>query len=239
MTTARDIVTGAARLLGVVRKGVALDDDEATDGLEALNAMLLSWSSSSLNNIAGIRDVFTLTGGTASYTISETGSPTVTAIVPTKIVSAYITEGSIDYPLIEISSEEYEAISMKTISGRPEYFNYTTGEDLEPINGSLDYNGKIRLYPVPTGGTLNTLSEKPILRFATLNESNNLLPTWLRAIKYNLAIDMAPEFGIEPSAAVVKIAKESLGALRLTNAKSMKMRSANVNYSYDYKGPYG
>lgn len=239
MPTARDIVTGAARLLGVVRKGVALDDDEATDGLEALNAMLLSWSSSSLNNIAPIRDVFTLVGGTASYTISETGSPTVTAIVPTKITSAYISDGGIDYPLTEISSEEYEAIPLKTTAGIPEYFNYTTGEDLEPISGSLAYNGKIRLYPVPTSGTLNTLSEKPILRFATLNESNNLLPTWLRAIKYNLAIDWAPEFGIEPSAAVVKIAKESLGALRLTNARSMKMRLVNIDRTYDYKGPYG
>ena len=37
MTTALDLITGAARLLGVVRKGEALDDDEATDGLDALN----------------------------------------------------------------------------------------------------------------------------------------------------------------------------------------------------------
>lgn len=229
MTTALDLITGAGRLLGVVRKGEALDDDEASDGLSALNAMLSSWGSETLMALARVRESFTLTSS-ASYTIG-TGQ-TLNTTLPIAISNAFIRIGSIDYPLAEITDDEYDNITLKDVSGIPFVFNFT--------NSPTTASATIRLYPSPSAGyELHLLSEKP---FSTLTLSTDIYfpqAAGERAVRYNLAVEMAPEFGVEPSAAVVAIARESKGLMKLEGAKSRKMRSVSVWQGVDYKGPYG
>jgi hypothetical protein len=86
---------------------------------------------------------------------------------------------------------------------------------------------------------LHLLSEKP---FTTLTLATDIYFPQVageRAARYNLAIEMAPEFGVEPSQAVVMIAREAKGQMKLEGAKSRKMRSISVWRGVDYKGPYG
>lgn len=229
MTTALDLITGAARLLGVARKGEALDGDEATDGLSALNAMLASWGSENLMALALIRESFTLTSA-ASYTIGV--GKTLNTVNPIAISNAFIRIGTVDYPLSEITDAEYDNITLKDVSGIPFVFNFS--------NSATEEAATIRLYPSPSAGyELHLLSEKP---FATLTLTTNIFfpqRAGERAARYNLAVEMAPEFGVEPSAAVVAIARESKGLMKLETAKSRKMRSIDVWRGVDYKGPYG
>lgn len=218
MTTALDLITGAGRLLGVVRKGEALDDDEATDGLSALNAMLSAWGSETLIALARVRESFTLTGA-SSYTIG-TGK-TFDTTNPINISNAFVRSGGVDYPLEIVSDEEYDNISVKDVTGLSFYLCYT--------NSPTEEAGTIRLYPAPAAGyTLHLLSEKP---FSTLTLASDIFfpqRAGERAARYNLAVEMAPEFGVEPSAAVVAIAREAKGQMKLEGAKSRKMTSNNV-----------
>lgn len=213
MTTTLDLITGAGRLLGVVRKGEALDNDEASDGLSALNAMLNAWGSETLIALARVRETFTLTSS-ASYTIG-TGK-TFNTVNPINISSAFVRVGTIDYDLEIISDEEYEEIVQKTVTSIPQYLCYTNSPDEEA--------GTIRLFPVPIAGyELHLLSEKP---FSTLTLSTDIFfpqRAGERAARYNLAVEMAPEFGVEPSGAVVAIARQALGQMKLEGAKSRKM----------------
>lgn len=216
-------------MLGVVRKGESLDDDEASDGLSALNAMLSSWGSETLMALARIRESFTLTSA-SSYTIGV--GKTLNTVNPIAISNAFIRIGNVDYPLEEVTDDEYDNIVIKDISGIPFVFNFT--------NSATEEAATIRLYPAPSAGyELHLLSEKP---FSTLTLSTDIFfpqRAGERAARYNLAVEMAPEFGVEPSPAVVAIARESKGQMKLEGAKSRKMRSINVWRGVDYKGPYG
>src|SRR5574343_694239 len=110
MTTALQIITSAARLIGIVRKGEALDNDEAVDGLSALNDMLASWSNNGLLCVSRVWEYFTVTSAT-SYTIGS--GQTLNTTRPLVIKSAFFRSGDIDYPLEIISDEEYESITLK------------------------------------------------------------------------------------------------------------------------------
>ncbi len=229
MTTALNLITGAARLLGVVRKGEALDGDEAADGLSALNAMLSAWGSERLMALARVRESFTLTSA-SSYTIGS--GQTLNTTLPIAISNAFIRIGGVDYQLEEVTDEEYDQISIKDISGIPYVFNFT--------NSPTTATATIRLYPAPSAGyELHLLSEKP---FTTLTLATDIYfpqTAGERAARYNLAVEMAPEFGVEPSSAVVAIVREAKGQMKLETAKSIKMRSIEVWQGYDYKGIYG
>lgn len=211
MTTALKIVTGAAKLLGLVRKGEALDADEAADGLEALNDLLASWSSSSLFLLGRYRESFALTAN-ALHTIG-TGQ-TFDTVAPMQIINAFVRSGGVDYPLMVVTDSEYENIRFKTTQGAQPYcINYS--------KSAAANVGNIRLYPVPTGGyELHLLSEKQITEIASLNTEVFLPQAGSnRALKSNLALDLAPTYGVQPAPRVTEMAKDSLGAIKRESAR--------------------
>lgn len=213
MATARDIITGAARLLGVLRKGEALDADEAADGLSALNALIASWSSGALMGLSRTRDALTLVTASATYAIG-TGQ-TLNTRAPRMILSATISNGGIDYPASIITDEEYENIALKSVGGGITcYLNY-----------NRDYvtdTGTIRLFPIPVGGSvLNLLSEKGLTTITAIGDDVFLpFAGFERALKFNLAVDIAPEYSVTPSQEVIAGAMKSLGAIRLETARN-------------------
>ena len=225
MTTALDIITGSARLLGVVRKGEALTGDEAVDGLEMLNDLLASWTNNGLLVTSRTWESFTVASA-ASYTIG-TGQ-TLNTARPLKIANAFWRVTNTDCQLAIISDAEYQQISYKTLAtGYPEYLNYDNGYPA----------GKIRLYPQGSG-ELHLLSEKPLTAVAALSTTVDLPPGWNRAFRANLAIEMAAEYGVSVPAEVVKIAQDSLSSIQLAIAKQrpIKSQQSSVNMQNIYSG---
>lgn len=232
MTTAREIITRAAQELGVVRKGEALSADEVSDGLDWLNELMASWASEALINVGRYRESFTLGTG-AEFTIG-TGQTLDTAL-PTKILEAFIRRGDIDYTLNIINDYEYRAETFKTIQASPAW----------NLNYSKDPNaatGVIRLYPASSGGDeLHILSEKP---FTELTSANNtvFMPSagFKRALRTNLALDMAASYDIDPKPSLVDAARKSLGAIKREAARAHKIRYRpssgglrNINTGYN------
>lgn len=203
-TSALDIITGAARLVGVGYKSEVLAADEANDGLLTLNDMLDSWSNDNLLTTSLTLESFSLTGA-SSYTIGTGGNFNTSR--PINIVTAVVRLASVDYPLTIITPEQYQTeIAEKSItSSIPEYLTYDNGYPL----------GIITMYATPSSGsTLRMLSNKPLANLSALTTTVDLPPGWKRALRYNLALEMAPEYGQEPSASVVAIAASSLGAIK-------------------------
>ena len=213
MTTALDIITDAAKLLGVVRKGEALDADEAADGLRRLNAMLGSWSNNSLNIYARTLDTLTFATSALSYTIGS--GATFNTTRPVKIISAVVRSGSIDYPVTFIDETEFESIPYKTTTGSPELWG--TYDNAYPT-------GTLRFYPKPTANdVLRLLSEKPLSSLASTSTTFDLPPGHEDAVVFNLAVRMAPYYGVAPSNEVKDTAKQTLGAIRIAAAKAHPM----------------
>jgi hypothetical protein len=213
MTTALQIITGAGRLLQVIRKGEAMAADEAMEGLTALNEMIGSWGNNALLVPSRVTETFSVSAAT-SYTIGSGGTLNTTR--PTKIISAYFTSGGLDYPMEYISEEEYANITLKTITSPfPQFYTYTNAYPL----------GTIKVYPsLGSSAILNLLSEKPLTAFALLSTDASLPLGWIRALRYNLAMELAPEYGKEPSAAVIAIATQSKQAISLAIAKNKPIK---------------
>jgi len=212
MTTALGIIKSAMRKAGVLTKNETPDADEASDGLEMLNDLLASLSNDSLVVYARAVEGFTLSSGTASYTIGS--GATFNTTRPIKIISAYVRSGGIDYKVRTVSDELYASIMLKSTQGSyPEVLNYTNSYP----------NGTINLYPAPAAAdTLYIVSEKEISSF-TLNETVNLPPGWKRMLIYNLAVELTPEYGQQISQEVFEIAKQSKAEIRAAVMAAKKM----------------
>jgi len=226
LTTALGIIKSAMRKNGALTKGDTPDSDEAADGLEMLNDLLASLSNDSLIVYARTVEGFSLVAGTASYTIGA--SATFNTTRPIKIVSAYVRSGTIDYPLEIISDEQYAAITLKSTSGTPEYLNYTNAFPQATIN----------LYPKPAAAdTLYLVTEKELSSF-TLAQTVSLPPGWKRMLTYNLAVEMAPEYGQQVSPEVFELAKESKAAIKyaVMTAKPMQWDSGVSSTDNIYGG---
>lgn len=215
MTTALGIITSAMRKAGVLVKNEAPSADEAADGLEMLNDLLASISNDSLIVYARTTESFTLAGGTASYTIGS--GATFNTVRPIKIISAYVRTGNIDYPLQMVNDEQYASIIYKGATGIPEFLNYTNAFPQATIN----------LYPKPSGSyEIFIVTEKQLSTF-TLNETVSLPPGWKRMLIYNLAIELAPEYGQPASGEVIQIAKDSKAEIRASVMAAKKMQWDN------------
>lgn len=221
MTTALGIVTSAMRKNGVLTKGEAPSADEAADGFEMLNDLLAGLSNDSLIVYARTLENFTLVGGTSSYTIGP--SATFNTTRPVKIISAYVRSGSIDYPLTVVSDESFSTITYKSTGGIPEFLNYSNAYP----------TATIKLYPSPSSAyELFILTEKPLTAFSSLSTVVSLPPGWERMLKHNLAMEMAPEFGVQTPAEVVEIAKESKADIKSAVMSAKKM-DWNSGIGYD------
>lgn len=229
-TSALDIITGAAKKIGVVFKSETLDADEANDGLTALNDMLDTWSNDNLTTFAYILENFPLTGA-ASYSIGMGGAFNTSR--PINIVTAVVKIGSIDYDLTPITEEQYQLdIADKSITCPiPAFITYDNGYPL----------GTIKMYAVPSaGGTLYLQCNKPLATLSSLTAAVDLPPGWKRALIYNLAIELAPEYGLEVPATVQLNAKTSLGAIKRSTAinNAMPLMTENVRQGNIYIGWY-
>ena len=194
MVTA-DLIRATLRLIGAISSSETPAADESTDALEALNLMLGSWGASRFLS-ASTGKVTHSCNGSTSYTIGVSGDINTTR--PTAIYNAFWSIGGLDYPLSILDYSDYENIGIKTIGGIPEYIV------LKPDNPL----STIFLFPVPANGTLTLDNIRPATDL-TLADDLPYPPEWIRALKFNLAIEIAPEFGFTVSPELAVLAKES------------------------------
>lgn len=219
MTTARTIIKRALQLNGVLTKNESPTGDEASDGLSSLNNLIKSWSNDSLLIYARLSESFPFVSGTGSYTIGSGGD--FNTARPTQILSAFTRVGGIDYKMSVINGEAYDKITQKGLNNFvPEAVFY---DGNSPV-------GTLTFYPVPTTGTVYLRTEKVLSTFTTLDTDLDLPPGWDRALIYNLAMEIAPEYGQQVSQEVYQIATNALGKIKTAVARNKSMDM------YPYKG---
>lgn len=212
MTTALGIIKSAMRKAGVLVKNEDPSADEAADGLEMLNDLLSSISNDSMIVYARKFENFNLSAGVQSYTIG-TGATFNTAR-PIKIITAYVRSGGVDYQLKQVTDEQFASITMKSVGGIPEFINFTN-----------DFpSATIKVYPVPASDyQIFLVTEKQLTTFS-LSDMVSLPPGWQRMLIYNLAIELAPEYGQQVPGEVVQIAKDSKAEIRAAVMAAKKMQ---------------
>lgn len=218
MSTARDLLMSSLRLIGVLASGESLSSSEATDGLSALNNLLDSWSTENLLIPNKVREVFPLVPSQASYTMGTAGNFNTTR--PMQIEEAFIQLTSsnpvIELPVRILTKEQFASILIKQLSSTLPTDLYAEGTyPLETLN----------LWPVPSSvNNLVLYSSKPLAELTTLGTALSLPPGYERALRFNLALELSPEYGRAVPDVVALTASDSKANLKRQNAKPKYLR---------------
>jgi hypothetical protein len=211
MATAADLINSALRLIGQLAESEVPSNATSQDSLVALNQMIDSWSTERLSVFSTQDQVETWPANTRSRTFGPTGD-----IVGTRPAyfddSTYFLDPStgVSYGLKFINQQQYNGIAFKTVT--------STYPQVIWVNMTFP-NVEVYVYPVPTRTLeFHFVSVEPLIQPAILTTALAYPPGYLRALRYNLAMELAPEFGVEPSPQVQRIAMTSKRTLKRVNA---------------------
>jgi hypothetical protein len=116
---------------------------------------------------------------------------------------------NISFGIKLINQQQYNGIAVKTVTSTYPQVMWVnmTYPDIE-----------VYVYPVPTKPLeFHFVSVEPITNVPSLSTDITMPPGYLRAFKYNLALEIAAEFGINPNPQVSRIAMTSKRNLKRIN----------------------
>jgi hypothetical protein len=210
MTTAGDQINGALRLLGVLAEGETPSAETSQDGLSALNQMIDSWSTERLAVYATQDQVLTWPAGQSKRTLGPSGDLVGSRPIAVED-STYFRDPTtgVSYGLKLINQQQYNGIAVKTVT--------STYPQVMFVNMTLP-DIELYVFPVPLRDLeFHFISVEPLTAPANLATTLAFPPGYLRAFRYCLACEMAPEFGVEPSLQVQRVAMASKRNLKRVN----------------------
>ena len=141
---------------------------------------------------------FNTTGlnSTAGCTIGLYGQ-TVNTVAPLKVIQALRRDNLsvIDVPMNIYTYEDYNILNNKNASGAPIHLFY------QPLRNT----GKLFIWPLPdpaywqVNGSLYIRFQRPYQDFTTDTDEPDFPIEWNKALIYQLAYDVAGEYGVDPS----------------------------------------
>jgi len=208
--TAGDQINRALRLLGVLAEGETPSASLSQDCLMALNQMIDSWNTERLSTFVTQDQVFTWPAGYISRDLGPTGDFVGLRPILMDDATYYRDPGTnVSFGIKFINQQQYDGIAVKTVT--------STYPQVCWVNmGFPDIT--LTIYPKPTRDLeWHFISVQELDRPADLTTVMYYPPGYLRAFTYNLAMEFAPEFGVEPSPQVQRIAMTSKRNLKRIN----------------------
>ena len=203
MATVNDILTQAMRL----NRQRNASSDRVDEALVAFNVMLKSWG-----DIVDTptKESFTLTTAAYSYTIGSSGDFDTTK--PISLVSAYINDSDGTSYEVDISMApfNYDRIDDKDEAGRPNklYYDANYSSNL----GNIYFN-----LATESAETFYLTFYKGISTYTAITETIAQPTEWEEALVYNLAIRLAPEYGIKMNPLTIAMAQRKKMEIEVRN----------------------
>lgn len=212
---ALDLIKSSLRLINAIAIGETPTGQEATDSLRVLNNLLETWSTENLTVFTQESLTFNLVPGQGSYTIGPAGNWNATR--PVNIEIARTTYQGVDFPLERIDEDWYNLIAIKQQQSQiPCWFKYDADFPL----------GVVTLWPVPNFASTITLTVNK--QFPETPSTATVLsypPGYERALRYCLAVELGPEYGVLVPEIVVAQARAAKASIKRANNKSPVSRA--------------
>ena len=210
MASAGEIINGSLRLIGALAEGEVPSAETSADALMAMNQMIDSWNTERLMIYNTIDQIFTWPSDEITQTLGPTGD--FVGLRPVALDdSTYYRDAStgVSFGIKFINQQQYDGIAVKTVT--------STYPQVMWIN--MEYPDiAMTIYPKPTRALeWHFVSVQELTQPATLATELAFPPGYLRAFRYNLAREIAAEFGIEPPRTVSQIANVSKRNLKSQN----------------------
>lgn len=222
----------------MIAEGQTPSANTTNDALTSLNDLLDSWSNESLITFPILREQlsFASAGAKQVYTWGTGGD--LNSARPMRIQTAAIqlnsSSPSVELPMDILNEDQYAAVILKGTTSSFPLCVYI--DDAYPTRS-------INVWPVPTDTTNNLIlySQKPLVS-AALSTPLSLPPGYQRALRFNLAIELGPEFGRPVPQEVIALAEQSKAAIKRNNKKPAYLqvdgaiRSASGVYNWRTDG---
>lgn len=210
MTTAFDQIKASLRLIGQLAEGEEPSPQAAQDALTAMNQMIDSWNTERLSVFSTQDQVFEWPSDLITRTLGPTGD--FVGNRPVLIDDATYfrdPQTNVSFGIKLINQQQYDGIAVKTVT--------STYPQVMFVNNTFP-DTTMTIYPKPTRLLeWHFVSVEELTKPATLTTSLAFPPGYLRAFKYNLACEIANEFGVEPPQTVQRIAMTSKRNLKRIN----------------------
>lgn len=232
MATIREIITGSLRLINVVQVNETPTAADIDISLESLRGMLGGWSADRLSVFLLKQYYFPTVAGQKEYTLGTGGDWNIPR--PMSIERATLTyngqitlnpltglyqlstnNNTLDIPMEGLTDAQYAAIPVKNQQATYPVKYYDNGNF--PLR-------VVSVWPVPTTNQPITLwLWQPLWSPDTLDQELQFPRGYERAIRYNLAVELAAEFGKSVQAEVQTIATTSYGTIKRGNSRNQIM----------------
>ena len=207
--TAGEQINRALRLLGILAEGETPSASMSNDALMAMNQMIESWNTERLSVFCTQDQVYSWPSSEITRTLGPTGDFVGDRPVLVDDATYFKAPSGVSYGIKMINQQQYNGIAVKTVT--------STFPQVMFVNMTFP-NITMTVYPKPTQVLeWHIVSVQELTQPATLDTQLNFPPGYLRAFTYNLAMEFAPEFGVEPSPQVQRIAMTSKRNLKRIN----------------------
>ena len=216
--TVLNLINGALRLLGVLSSGEVAEATEALDALVALNDMLDTWATQSLLVYGSLPQTFALVPGQKVYTLGTGGNWNMPR--PVLIDSMYLQYTStnpapLNLPMNIVNLDDYNRLIVPNTPSPIPTVAYI--DDSFPLRN-------VYLWPVPSAVySVNLFTGALIPAFLAVTQLVALPAGYSELLRYNLALRLAPEYGVQPSPVVAAGALASIAAVKRNNIKPLYM----------------
>jgi hypothetical protein len=216
MTTS-ELITASLQRLGVIDADETPTGTEMNDALDRLNDLIDAWGTERLSMYTSSRTTWPITSGTAAYAIGP-GS-VVNRARPVYVDDIRFIDTSqdpdLEMPLSRLTVEGYAAIPQKALTS-----NYPTC-----VYYNLTYpTGTLTFWMVPTSTTLQGVIYAPVaVTELALSDTISLPPGYRRFLRDALAVELAPEYAVQPAPALMQSAIESKADVKRANIRLLDL----------------
>lgn len=213
--TVRTLVTNSLRSINVIASGETPTDTEAEDTRVSLNEMLEVWNLESLMVYTMPREELDLTPGKGTYTLGTGGDWDIPRPIKVDSAAFHDVTANIDIPVTILTDLQFRAIPHKAATGATQYWIYF--DDAYPLQNATVYpvpsvQNKILLYP------WYQLTQMP-----NLDTQIDFPPGYAAALRYNLALWVAHEYGAPVPQTVAMLAQETKRRIKAANTRLEEM----------------
>lgn len=208
-STARVLIADSLRSLGVLAAGETPSDDEASDALRLLNEMLEQWNLQSLLVYSFLRTAQSTVASQGSYTLGSGGDWNMTRPDRIERLVHYDSAQDLEIPLTPLSERDFQRLSIKsTESTIPGWWYDSRAYPLRTIT----------LWPVPSEvQQVYLYTWQQLTTVATLDTTLDFPPGYRAAVRYNLAMQAAVDFGQPATPELLLQARDSLRVIKQAN----------------------
>lgn len=201
--TASEIILSAFELIRIADPETAQvpTTTQYTRAVQALNFMLSAWQADGLQLWARKTTSFALTEGTINYEIGS--GATINVNRPLKIYNAWRHESvnNTDTPIQIVSEKEYNEYNNKQQTGTPIALYYNPRYESNSVQEGATAKGLISIYQPADAYSASTFSiyinyQRPFNDFTATTDTLDFPQEWNEAIKYGLAVRLAPVYGV-------------------------------------------